>query len=368
MRYIHENFLLNNKTAEVLFHEYAKNMPIIDYHCHLSPKEVAEDKTYSSITEAWLGGDHYKWRAMRSNGVAEEYVTGNAPDAEKFRKWAETLPYLMGNPLHHWAHLELKRFFGIDDVLGPDTADTIFEHCNEVLRQPDFTARNLILRSRVEVVCTTDDPVDSLKYHRAIAADPSFAVKVYPAFRPDKALSILNPAFREYISRLSDVSGLSITDIDSLKTAISRRMDFFAANGCSISDHGLDPWVFSPAAAKNPALGEAVLKKVLAGGEASFDESVEYRTVVMIFLGQEYARRGWVMQLHIGTQRNINSAMFSRLGPDTGFDTIADDVFGRALAGMLDAIESSGGLPKTIVYNNNPRENEMIASILGAFQ
>lgn len=366
--YIDENFLLTNETGRMLYDSYAKNMPIIDFHCHLNPKEIAENKQYSSITEAWLGGDHYKWRAMRSNGIDESYITGNAPEREKFRCFAGTMPYLIGNPLHQWAHLELKRFFGIDLLLCPDNADTIYDMCNEALKTPDFTARNLIIRSNVRAICTTDDPADDLKWHKLIADDASFPVRVVPSFRPDKALNIQNPDFKTYLISLTKAAGIAINSLDSLKSALSNRIDFFKLNGCRVSDHGLDPWAFSSAAAKDPNLADGILKKALSGSEVSFEDAAIFRTTMMIFLAREYAKHNWIMQLHIGTQRNTNTLMFNKLGPDTGFDTISDDIFGRALTGMLDAAELAGGLPKTIVYCNNPRDYEMIVSIIGAFQ
>jgi glucuronate isomerase len=363
--FMDENFLLTNKTAATLYHDYAKKMPIFDYHCHLSPKEIAENKRYRNITEVWLGGDHYKWRAMRANGVDERYITGDAPDKEKFLKWAETMPACIGNPLYHWTHLELKRFFGIDTLLSPATAEEIWEKCNALLQKDDFAARGLIERSNVKVLCTTDDPADSLEYHAAIAKDKSFTVKVLPAFRPDKSFNIDKAGFAEYIAKLGKAAGKNIASFGDLTAALGQRLEFFHAAGCRVSDHALDPIVFETA---TDAELDAILVKGLKGEKLAEAEVRKFKTAVMLFLGRGYARLGWVMQLHMDTLRNVNTRAMRVLGPDTGFDAIADYTLGDSLAKFLDALDNTEELPKTIVYSLNPRDNDMLATIVGSFQ
>lgn len=358
-----ENFLLSNDTAVTLYHQYAKEMPIYDYHCHISPKEIAENKKYRNITEIWLGGDHYKWRAMRSNGVPEKYITGDASDKEKFMKWAETMPYCIGNPLYHWTHLELKRYFGIDKLLSPETADEIWEKCNAVLE--NLTVRDIIKKSNVKLLCTTDDPTDTLEYHKAIAEDKTFDVKVLPAFRPDKSFNIEKEGFKEWIAKLGQVVGFEIKTFDDLTKALKARLEYFHEVGCRISDHALDPVVFEPGTADEATV---ILQKGLKGEVLTEKEIKKYKTQVMLFLGREYARLGWTMQLHIGTIRNNNSRMMRLLGPDTGFDAIADYTYGESLAKFLDALDSTDQLPKTILYTLNPRDNEMLGTIIGCFQ
>ncbi|HPU21673.1 MAG TPA: glucuronate isomerase [Thermoclostridium caenicola] len=364
-RFIHEDFLLQNETARILYHEYAAHLPIIDYHCHLDPGEIARDKRFRNITEVWLGGDHYKWRAMRTNGVEENAVTGNAPDKEKFLKWAETVPYLIGNPLYHWTHLELKRYFDIDLLLGPDTAEAIWEHCNKRLSEPDFSARGIIRKSRVEVICTTDDPVDTLEYHKQLQFDPTFDVKVLPTFRPDRAVNIEKPDFRDYVQLLSAASGIPIRSFEDFLAALESRIVYFHENGCRLSDHGLEPPVFIPGTEKEAA---TVFRKALAGEELTGHEIALFKTRIMLFLGRQYAEWGWVMQLHIGTQRDNNTRMFEKLGPNTGYDMMSDDIYSRPLARYMDALDRNGLLPKTILYVINPRDNEMITTLAGCFQ
>ena len=363
--FMDENFLLTNKTAETLFHTYAKHMPIFDYHCHLSSKEIAENKKYKNITEVWLGGDHYKWRAMRANGVDERYITGDAPDKEKFLKWAETLSQCIGNPLFHWTHLELKTYFSIDKVLSPATAEEIWEKCNDLLQQADFTARGLIERSNVKVICTTDDPADSLEYHIALAKDSSFKTKVLPAFRPDKSFNIEKPGFTDWLDSLGQVTGTAVTSLQALKTALTGRLEFFHQVGCRLSDHALDPVLFAGGTEEEAG---HVLKKALAGQGLTIQETALYKTNILVFLGREYARLGWTMQLHMGTIRNNNSRMFKMLGPDTGFDAIGDFTFADALAKLLDNLDATNELPKTILYCLNPRDNEVLGAITGCFQ
>ncbi|HEY8499110.1 MAG TPA: glucuronate isomerase [Clostridia bacterium] len=360
-----ENFMLQNETAKTLYFNYAKDMPIIDYHCHLNPKEIAENKKYDNITELWLGGDHYKWRAIRSNGVDEKYITGASDPKVKFMKFAETMQYLLGNPLYHWTHLELKRYFGIDKVLSPETAEEIWNTCNEMLKSDDLSVRGLILKSNVEVICTTDDPVDDLEYHRTIKEDKNFPVRVLPAFRPDKALNIHQNGFREYIGALGKASGIDITSISALKEALVKRLDFFDKNGCKLSDHALDCAIYEKTDISDI---ENILQKGLKGLPLQQVEADRFKTHMLLFLGREYASRGWTMQLHLGTIRNNNTRMFNLLGPDTGFDAIGDFRQAKALAGFLDDLFNTGELPKTIIYCLNPCDNEVIASIMGCFQ
>lgn len=363
--FMDENFLLENQTAEKLYYQYAKDMPIYDYHCHLNPKEIAQNKGYKNITELWLGGDHYKWRAIRSNGIDEKYITGEADDKEKFKKWAKTMQYCIGNPLYHWTHLELKRYFGIDEILSSKTAESIWEKCNNMLQRDDFTARGLILRSNVRVICTTDDPIDSLEYHKAIAKDTGFDVKVLPTFRPDKGINIDKEGFTDWVSSLESTVGFRIECFDDLKNALSSRLDYFHNLGCRISDHALDPIVYREGSEEEASV---VLGKALMGQALSIDEIEKYKTQVMLFLGRKYARFGWTMQLHLGTMRNNNSRMMRLLGPDTGFDAIGDWNFAKSLSRFLDKLDETDELPKTILYSLNPRDNEVLGTIIGCFQ
>ncbi|MCX7842537.1 MAG: glucuronate isomerase [Clostridia bacterium] len=364
-KYLDDSYLLCNATAERLYHDFAKHMPIYDYHCHLSPKEIAEDKKFKNITELWLAGDHYKWRAMRSNGIEETYITGGASDKEKFIKWAETMPQCIGNPLHHWTHLELRRFFGIDKLLSPDTADEIWQECNKRLEEPGFSARGLIKRSNVKVICTTDDPLDSLEYHKAILQDRSFDVKVLPAFRPDKSFNIEKEGFVSWIGKLSYLTGINIQSFEELKAALGKRIEFFHQAGCRISDHALDPVVFMDGTEDEAS---ETLKRALKGEQICDIDLKKYKTQVMLFLGRQYARYGWVMQLHIGTIRNNNSRMFRALGPDTGFDAIGDEPIAQPLAKLLESLDDTDELPKTILYCLNPSVNEVLGTIMGCFQ
>ena len=363
--FMDENFLLNSKAAVELYHDYAKDMPIYDYHCHIKPGEIAEDRKYKNITEVWLGGDHYKWRALRINGVEERYITGDAGDKEKFMKWAETMPCCIGNPLYHWTHLELKRFFGIDKLLSPETAEEIWEACNSMLQKDEFSTRGLIKRSNVKVICTTDDPADTLEYHQAIAADASFDVAVLPSFRPDRGINIDKAGFPEWISRLGEVTGKTISSFEDLKAALVQRIDYFHKAGCRISDHGLDYAVYAQGTEEDAS---AALSKALKGESLTQLEMDRYKTQTVLFLGREYARRNWVMQLHLGTIRNNNSRMMKLLGPDTGFDAIGDFTYAQALAMILNALDETDELPKTILYCLNPVNNEVLGTITGCFQ
>ena len=363
--FMDENFLLETPTAVTLYHNYAKDMPLFDYHCHLSPKEIAEDKRYRNITEVWLGGDHYKWRAMRSNGVEEKYVTGEGSDKEKFLAWAATMPYALGNPLYHWSHLELKRFFDVDEVLSPATAEIIWDKCNAKLKEDGFSARGLIARSNVKALCTTDDPVDSLEYHKIIAADKSFKTKVLPTFRPDKAVNIDKPGFLEWIGALEKAASIKINSFGDLTKALAQRLEFFHENGCRLSDHGLDSSVYAPGTDEDAS---KILADALAGKAPTAQEATLYKTRLLIFFGREYSRLGWVMQLHIAALRNNSSRMFKKLGPDTGFDSIGDPPCAEALVKFFDALDTTDSVPKTILYSLNAYDNEVLATIMGSFQ
>lgn len=363
--FMDQDFLLSTETAKTLYHQYAAPMPVVDYHCHINPAEIAADRQFSTITQAWLGGDHYKWRAIRANGIPEEQITGaESDDWEKFQMWAKTLPKLIGNPLYHWTHLELQHFFGIRLPLNAETARSIYDEANRILNS-GLTVREMIRRSNVRVICTTDDPVDDLACHEKLAADPSCPARVYPAWRPDKAVNIGKEEFPAYLSRLAETSHTAVDSFSGLCRALSARLDYFCQRGCRVSDHGLDAVVYRPAA---PEQVEGVFQKRLAGETLTVPETEQYQTALLLFLGEEYARRGIVMQLHYGAARNCNSRMFARLGPDTGFDAVAPGSCAPGLAPLLDALERKHALPKTIVYSLSPNDNVMIASILGCFQ
>lgn len=363
--FINKDFLLETEAAKELYHNHAASLPIIDYHCHLSPKEIAEDKRFSSITELWLGGDHYKWRAMRANGVEEKYITGDADPLEKFQKWAETLPYTLRNPLYHWTHLELKTAFGIDKVLNPSTAREIYDACNEKLAQPEFSARGLMLRYNVEAVCTTDDPIDSLEYHRQLREE-GFKVKVLPAWRPDKAMAVDNTAvYNQYIDKLAEVSGVSIINYGGLIKALRLRHDFFASQGCTVADHGVSsfPW------AENSELAAPSLFAKVRGGETLTSEEVtKLQTAILLDLCRMNHEKGWVQQFHFGPLRNVNTRMFRKLGPDTGFDTIGDYSCAVPIARFMNALDIDNRLAKTILYNLNPSDNTWVAAMIANFQ
>ncbi len=364
-KFMDEDFLLSTDMAKTLYHEYAEKLPIIDYHCHINPQEIAENRKFDNITQVWLGGDHYKWRQMRSNGVEEKYITGDASDREKFQAWAETMPKLIGNPLYHWSHLELKRYFGYEGYLNGDTAEEVWNLCNEKLQDDSMTVRNIIKQSNVKLICTTDDPVDSLEWHKKIAEDETFDVKVLPAWRPDKSTAIEKPDFASYIAKLSDVSGVKITDFASLKEAIKIRMDFFESMGCCVSDHGIAYVYYSPASDEEV---DAIFKKALEGETPTEEEQAKYKTAYLLFLAKEYNRKGWVMQLHYGVKRDNNAAMFKKLGPDTGFDCIDDYTPCAKLADFLNALSVTDEVPKTIIYSLNPSDNAAIDTIIGCFQ
>lgn len=359
------DFLLNNQVGKHLFHDYAEGMPIVDYHCHISPKEIWEDKRFQNITEVWLGGDHYKWRLMRANGVDERYVTGDAPAREKFQKWAETLERCIGNPVYEWSHLELRRFFGYDGVLNAKTAQKVWDLANAKLAEADFSCRNLIRMSNVRLICTTDDPADSLEWHKKLAADPTFEVKVVPAMRPDKALGVEKPGFGAYVAHLAEVCGTSIKTFADFKAALSQRFDLFAQMGCRASDHALDYVVDVPATASEV---EAIFGKAVDGQQLSEHEVLQYKTAFMKFVAAEYVRLDWAMQIHFGCKRDNNSTMFKLLGPDTGYDCIRNGQPAAGLADFLNDVNETSGLPKTILYSLNPNDTTMIDTVMQCFQ
>lgn len=365
--FLDEDFLLSNKTAQRLYHEYAASQPIYDYHCHLNPRVVAENKPFTNLTEIWLAGDHYKWRGMRSAGIDERLITGDASDYEKFQAWAKTVPMCLGNPLYHWTHLELRRPFGITNtVLNPTTAETIWARCNELLATPEFLPRGIMKQMNVKMVGTTDDPLDTLEYHKAIAADSSFDIEVAPSWRPDKAFKIELEGFAAYIDKLGKVADIEIERFSDLLTALERRLDHFAAHGCRAADHGIEVLRFAAVPAE--AELDKILHRRMNGGALTELEIAQYTTAVQVWLGRQYAKRGWVMQLHMGAQRNNNTRMFRLLGADAGFDSIGDKNFSFELASLLDAMDVTNELPKTILYCLNPRDNEMLGTMIGNFQ
>jgi glucuronate isomerase len=364
--FMDENFLLQTKTAQELYHEHAAKMPIIDYHCHLVPKMVADDHKFRSLTEIWLGGDHYKWRAMRTNGVDERFCTGaDTSDWEKFEKWAETVPYTMRNPLYHWTHLELKTAFGINKILNKDTAREIFDECNEKLAMPEYSARGMMTRYNVEAVCTTDDPIDSLEYHIA-TRNSGFATKMLPTWRPDKAMAVEVPAdFRAYIEKLAEVSGVAINTFDDVVAALKVRHDFFASLGCKLSDHGIEEFY---AEDYTDAEIKAIFNKVYGGAELTKEEILKFKSAMLVVFAEMDHEKGWTQQFHYGAIRNNNTRMFEKLGPDTGFDSIGEFNTAKAMSKFLNRLDYNDKLTKTILYNLNPCANEVIATMLGNFQ
>lgn len=362
-QFMDEDFLLDADVAKKLYHEYAKQMPIIDYHCHLVPQEIYEDRTFENITQVWLGADHYKWRQMRSNGVEEKYITGDATDREKFQKWAETLEMAIGNPLYHWSHLELKNYFGYEGVLNSETAEEVWNLCNEKLKH--ISARQLIVDSNVEVVCTTDDPTDSLDWHLKLKEDSSFTVKVLPTWRPDKAMNIEKKDFTDYMKTLSEVSDVKIHDFASLLEALAQRMDFFEQAGCRISDHGLEYIYYAPAYEQEV---NEIFRKRLAGETLTRTEELQYKTAFMVAMGRAYHKKGWAMQLHYGVKRDNNQRIFRALGADAGIDCIHNYAPSAEMADYLNALADTDELPKTILYSLNPTDNAAIGTIMGCFQ
>ena len=364
--FMDQDFLLETDTAKKLFHDYAEKTPILDYHCHINPKEIAQDRRFDNITQVWLGGDHYKWRFMRSCGVDEKYITGDASDYEKFCKWAECLGKAIGNPLFHWSHLELRKYFGYTGVLSRKTADEVWKLCNEKLQETSMSARNLIRQSNVTLICTTDDPVDTLEYHKQIAQDPDFDVKVLPAWRPDKAMNIEKPDYLEYLDKLAASAGTdSITTFEKLKEVLRSRMDFFASMGCNVSDHALEYVMYCPADEDEI---EAIFLKRRNKMILTKEEELKFKTAFMLFAGREYHRLDWAMQLHYGCKRDNNKVMYDKLGPDTGFDCINNYAPSSQMADFLDALNKDDSLPRTVIYSLNPNDNEAIGTILGCFQ
>ena len=363
--FMDKDFLLSTETAKKLFHEVAEGCPIIDYHCHISPKEIWENLHYDNITQVWLGGDHYKWRLMRCAGVPEKFITGDASDHDKFMAWAKVVGKAVGNPLYHWSHLELRRFFDYDGILNESTAEKVWELCNEKLRRPDFAVRDLIKRSNVELICTTDDPVDSLEWHEKLSADKTFTTTVLPAWRPDKAMNIEKDTWPEYIKKLGEVASVNINSFKALKEALSIRMDYFAKHNCSLSDHALEYVMYAPATDEEI---EKIFADRLAGKIPNNEEKAKFKMAFMLFVAKQYHSRGWVMQLHYGCRRDNNLPMFDRLGPDTGFDCVDNSAPSAQTAQFLGELERTKELPKTILYSLNGNDNAAIDTICGCFQ
>ncbi len=363
--FMNEDFLLDSDVAKKLFHDYAKNMPICDYHCHLSPKEINENIQPQNISQLWLSGDHYKWRAMRSCGIDENYCTGDASDKDKFLKFAYALQYCIGNPLYHWAHLELQRYFGIDTPLNAKTAEEVYEKANDAIKNGDFRPQSLIMNSNVKIVCTTDDPVDDLKYHKLLKEVDGFDCKVLPSFRPDKALNIHLNGFKEYIETLSEVAGVKINSHKDVITALLKRVDYFNSVGCKVSDQAFD---YPPYSVASDDEIDEIFKKAMAGKPVSMAESDKYKTPILLALGEKYHELDWAMEIHIGALRNNNTLMFNKKGADIGFDSVADGEIAAPLSRFLDALCQNEVLPKTILFNLNDKDNTVLATMLGNFQ
>ena len=362
--FLDDNFLLSTATAQKLYHQFAASMPIIDYHCHLSPQDICEDRIFNNLTEAWLYGDHYKWRAMRTNGVDESYCTGQRTDLEKFEKWAETVPYTLRNPLYHWTHLELQRYFGVKELLNPASAKRIYDHCSALLNTPEYSVRNLLRKMNVQLVCTTDDPLDNLEYHVRMRKEKA-DIQMIPAFRPDKAMEISNPvSFRAYISQLSIVSGTEINHFNAYLQTLKRRHDYFHENGCRLSDHGLEE-VY--AEVYDEKMVADIFEKVLKGDSISVNEIRIFKSAMLLHFAEWDHEKGWVQQFHLGALRNNNSRMMQQLGADTGWDSIGVFDHGRSLSRFLDKLDTSNKLTKTILYNLNPSDNEVMATMIGNF-
>ncbi|MCM1039086.1 MAG: glucuronate isomerase [Ruminococcus sp.] len=364
-KFMDKDFLLETETACRLYHDYAAGMPILDYHCHINPQEIYEDRHFDNITQVWLGADHYKWRLMRWAGIEERYITGDAPDKEKFFKWAQALENAIGNPLYHWCHLELQRYFGYEGVLNAKTAESVWNLCNAALQEEGFSARNLIRRSHVTLLCTTDDPADSLEWHKKLAEDKSFEVKVLPAWRPDKAVAIGKADYTEYLAKLEKAADMKIDSFKALLAALAKRMDFFASMGCKVSDHGLSYVMYAPAEEMEI---EKIFQNRLKGQMPSPVEEAQFTSACMIALGREYHQRNWVMQLHYGVKRDNNKRLFQAVGADAGVDCIDNHTPSAQLADFLNALDETEQLPKTIVYSLNPVDNAAIGSVIGCFE
>ncbi|MBM7572631.1 glucuronate isomerase [Aquibacillus albus] len=365
-QFMDENFLLDNEIGKKLYFEYAKDLPIIDYHCHLVPQEIYENKQFNNITEIWLYGDHYKWRAMRANGIDEEYITGNASDYDKFMAWAKTVPMLIGNPLYNWTHLELQRFFDVYDVLNEKSAPEIWEKVNAKLTSGEFRARDFIEKSKVKVVCTTDDPVDSLEYHIKLKEEaPEFDCKMLPSFRPDKGLEINRDGFQDWVKKLEQAADMSISSYDDFLSALEARVEFFNSIGGKVSDHAIDSMMYAEATKEEVV---SSFQQALEGNKVSLDDERKFKSYTLTFLGKQYAKHDWAMQFHINAHRNNNTRMFNELGPDTGFDSMNDELVGKPLVRLLDSMDKENALPKTILYSLNPTDNSTLATITGSFQ
>jgi len=363
-KFLDENFLLETKTAQRLYHEFAKSMPIIDYHCHLPPDQIAEDINFENLTQIWLYGDHYKWRAMRTNGIDEIFCTGNATDYKKFEQWAATVPYTLRNPLYHWTHLELQRYFDVYDILSPATAKKVYEECTAKLKTPGYSVRNLLRKMNVKVVCTTDDPVDSLEHHKKIA-DDNFEIKILPAYRPDKAMTVDDPVvFKKYVQKVEAAANVSVSSYNDYLNALKKRHDFFASMGCSVSDHGLEHIYaddYTESEIKN------IFDKVMSGTQLSREEITKFKSAMLVEFARWDWEKGWVQQYHLGALRNNNSRMLRQLGADTGWDSVGDFPQAQALAKFLDRLDADNQLAKTILYNLNPADNELMATMAGNF-
>ena len=365
MKFLNEEYLLSSDLAKKLYHGYAQKQPIIDYHCHIVPGEIREDVRFENITKLWLGADHYKWRLMRANGVSEDLITGDASDHDKFVAFAKTLERAVGNPVFIWSHLELYRYFGYDGVLCGDTAEEVWNLCNEKLKSPEYSARGIMKMSGVELICTTDDPVDSLEHHEAIAADKTFDIEVLPAFRPDRAIDIEKEDFNAYVKKVGEAAGREIKCINCLKNALRARMDFFAEHGCRVADHGMGLFVYEPAS--NEAVAD-IFARAYRGDKVSDLEVKQYKTAMLKFFAAEYAKRGWMMQLHYGVKRENNVEAFKKLGANAGLDCIANGTASADLANFLNDCTADGALPKTVVYSLDPNEDAIIDTVIACFQ
>ncbi len=363
--FLDQDFLLQSATAQTLYHQYAAEMPIIDYHNHLVPQQIADDHQFDNITQAWLYGDHYKWRAMRAHGVDEKYITGNASDEEKFMKWAETVPYTMRNPLYHWTHLELQRYFGVTEVLNSASAKRIYDHCAALLKTPEYSVKNLLLKMNVKVLCTTDDPIDDLGYHKQIKAS-GYAIKVLPTFRPDKAMAVDDVAtFNAYVKSLAQVVGYGIQDLSTYKKAIGERHDYFHACGGRLSDHGLEHIYAEDYTEEQIA---KIFGQLVSGANVSDHEKWQFKSAMLVYFAHLDHAKGWTQQFHLGALRNNNARLLGSLGPDTGFDSIGDFEQAKPLSKFLNHLDSTNQLAKTILYNLNPGDNELLATMTGNFQ
>ncbi len=364
-QFMDKDFLLDTETAKKLYHEIAEKMPILDYHCHINPQEIAEDRKFENITQVWLGGDHYKWRQMRSNGVDEKYITGDASDREKFQKWAETLEMAIGNPLYHWSHLELQKYFGYTGALNGDTAEEVWNLCNAKLQEDSMSVRNLIRQSNVKLICTTDDPADDLHWHQVIKADADCDFQVLPAWRPDKAMNIEKPEYLDYLEKLGAAAEMKISSFAELKEALKKRLAYFNENGACVSDHALEYVMYVPASEEEL---ERIFADRMEGKAINKEDELKFKTAFMVFVAGEYKKMGWIMQLHYGCKRDNNASMYKKLGPDTGFDCINNYAPSSQTADFLNAVNEAAGLPKTILYSLNPNDDEALGTILGCFQ